>query len=96
MEGGTQFEFVSGCPPEILARAKLAAKGKDVRLNGGVETVRSFLIAGLVDYMHLAISPCVMGGGENLLTGIDLPGLGLSCVQVTPGEGAMHLVFERH
>ena len=95
MEGGTHFEFVTGTPAEVLTKAKLAAKGKNVRLNGGVATVRNFLKAGLVDYLHLAVSPCVMGKGENLLAGIDLPRLGLSCVQVKSGEGALHLVFEK-
>ena len=95
MQGGTHFEFVSGTPAEILAKAKAAANGKDVRLNGGVHTVRSFLQAGLVDYLHLAVSPTVLGKGENLLAGIDLAKLGFSCVQAKAGEGALHLVFEK-
>ncbi len=95
MEGGTTFEFVAASPAEVLARAKAAAKGKDVRVGGGVQTVRSFLKAGLVDYLHLSVSPVVMGKGENLLQGIDLLSLGLSCKQTKAGEGALHLVFER-
>ncbi len=93
MEGGTVFEFVNGDPRDILARAKTAAKGKDIRLNGGVQTVRTFLKAGLVDYMHLAISPVLLGAGENLLQGIDLAKLGLVNVETVAGEGALHLVY---
>ncbi len=95
MEGGTVFEFVSGDPQDILARAKLAANGKDVRLGGGVHTIRAFLKAGLVDYLHLAISPVILGAGENLLQGIDLATLGMVNTETVAGEGALHLIFER-
>ena len=95
MEGGTVFEFVSGSLAEVFAKAKIAADGKDVRLNGGVHTVRDGLLAGLVDRLHLAVSPVVMGRGENLLEGIDLAKLGYSCVETRPGEGALHLVFQK-
>ncbi len=95
MEGGTAFEFVSGDPQDILARAKIAANGKDVRLGGGVHTVRAFLKAGLVDYLHLAISPVILGAGENLLQGIDLATLGMVNTETVAGEGALHLIFER-
>ena len=95
MEGGTVFEFVTGTPAEVLAKAKVAAAGKDIRLNGGVQTVRQFLQAGLVDHLHLAISPVVLGAGENLLAGIDLPSLGYAAAEVAPGEGALHLVYKK-
>jgi dihydrofolate reductase len=95
MEGGTVFEFVTDTPTEVLKKAKAAAAGKDVRLSGGVQTARQFLQAGLVDHLHLAISPVVLGAGENLLSGIDLPGLGYAGVEVTPGEGALHLVYKK-
>jgi dihydrofolate reductase len=95
MEGGTVFEFVTGSPADVLAKAKVAAAGKDIRLNGGVHTVRQFLQAGLVDHLHLAISPIVLGAGENLLSGIDLPKLGYTGVEVTAGEGALHLVYKK-
>jgi dihydrofolate reductase len=95
MEGGTVFEFVTGTPAEVLTKAKSAAAGKDIRLNGGVQTVRQFLQAGLVDRLHLAISPVVLGAGESLLSGIDLPKLGYASVEVTPGEGALHLVYKK-
>ena len=95
MEGGTVFEFVSDEPQEVLARARVAANGKDIRLGGGVQTVRQFLKAGLVDHLHLAISPVVLGAGENLLAGIDLPKLGYACTEVVAGEGALHLVYQK-
>jgi dihydrofolate reductase len=95
MEGGTVFEFVTGSPAEVLKKAKAAAAGKDVRLSGGIHTVRQFIQAGLVDHLHLAVSPVVMGAGENLLSGIDLPGLGYASVEVAPGEGALHLVYKK-
>ena len=95
MEGGTVFEFVTGSAQEILAKAKSAAGGKDIRLNGGVATVRLFLQAGLVDRLHLSVSPVILGKGENLLAGIDLVKLGYTCVETQPGEGALHLVFHK-
>jgi dihydrofolate reductase len=95
MEGGTTFEFVTGSPAEVFTKAKTAAAGKDVRLSGGVHTVRQFLQAGLVDHLHLAVSPILMKVGENLLSGIDLPKLGLESVEVTPGEGALHLIYKK-
>jgi len=95
MDGGTVFEFVSGEPQDVLARARVAAKGKDIRLGGGVQTVRQFLMAGLVDHLHLAISPVVLGAGENLLAGIDLPKLGYACTEAVAGEGALHLVYQK-
>ena len=95
MEGGTVFEFVEGTPADVLKKAKAAAAGKDVRLSGGVQTVRSFLQSGLVEHLHLAVSPVLLGAGENLLAGIDLPKLGFANVEITPGEGALHLVYEK-
>ncbi len=95
MEGGTVFEFVTGSPAEVLKKANAAAAGKDVRLSGGVHTVRQFLQAGLIDHLHLAVSPVVLGAGENLLSGIDLPGLGYASVEVAAGEGALHLVYKK-
>jgi dihydrofolate reductase len=95
MEGGTVFEFVTGDIGTVVAKAKIAAKGKDVRLSGGVHTVRSGLLSGLVDHLHLAISPLVLGQGENLLAGIELAKLGYSCVETCAGEGALHLVYKK-
>jgi dihydrofolate reductase len=95
MEGGTTFNFVTCTPAEVLAKAKVAAAGKDIRLNGGVNIVRSFLLTGLVDHLHLAVSPVVLGKGESLLSGIDLPALGYQNVETSAGEGALHLVYKK-
>lgn len=95
MKGGTVFHFVTGGLDEALARAREAAQGRDIRIGGGVSTVRQFLQAGLVDEMHLAISPVALGRGENLLAGIDLPALGLVPQRHAGTEGALHVVFGR-
>jgi dihydrofolate reductase len=95
MEGGTSFEFIAATPVEVLARAKAAAGDKDVRLNGGVQIVRAFLQEGLIDHLHLAVSPVVLGKGENLLSGIDLAKLGYHNVETIAGEGALHLVYKK-
>ena len=95
MQGGTVFEFTSEAMHEVLAKAKAAAKGKDVRLNGGVQIVRDFLRAGLVDHLHLVVSPVLLGAGESLLADIRLPDLGFRNVEVVPGEAALHLVYQK-
>ena len=95
MEGGTTFHFVTEGIEEVLRRAKDAAGPKDVRLGGGVETIRQYLRARLVDEMHLAVSPVVLGSGEHLLTGLDLLALGYQVAEHTTSEAAMHLVLKR-
>ncbi|CAK9249650.1 unnamed protein product [Sphagnum jensenii] len=95
MEGGTVFHFVTDGIESALKQAKKAANGKDVRLNGGVSTVRQYLSNGLVDRMHLPISPKLLGGGENLFAGLDLVKLGYSIKEATHGENATHLIIER-
>ena len=95
MEGGTTFHFVTEGIEEALRRAKGAAGPKDVRLGGGVETIRQYLRARLVDEMHLAISPVLLGSGEHLLSGLDLPALGYRVEEHTLSEAAMHLVLKR-
>ncbi|HEY0782447.1 MAG TPA: dihydrofolate reductase family protein [Thermoanaerobaculia bacterium] len=95
MEGGTTFHFVSDGIQSALARAREAADGKDVRLGGGVQTVRAYLNAGLVDEMHLAVSPALLGTGEALLHGIDLPALGFRCTEHAGTERALHVVLTR-
>lgn len=95
MEGGTTFHFVTDGIHEALRRAKEAAGGKDVRIGGGAATIRQYLTAGLVDEMHLAISPVLLGRGENLLAGIDLVALGYRCTEHVPTERATHVVLER-
>jgi dihydrofolate reductase len=95
MEGGTVFHFVTGGIHEALERAREAAQGRDVRIGGGVSTVRQYLQAGLVDEMHLAISPTLLGQGEALLPGIDLPALGFRCTEHVGTPAALHTVLTR-
>ena len=95
MEGGTTFHFVSEGIHAALARAKESAQGKDVRLGGGPATIRQYVAAGLVDELHLAMSPAVLGSGEPLLAGIDLVDLGYECTQRVASEHATHVVLER-
>lgn len=91
MEGGTTFYFVTGGMEEALRLAKQAAREKDVKVGGGVSTVRQYLRAGLIDSLHLAVSPVVLGQGEALLSGIDLPALGFSVTQHEATEHATHV-----
>jgi dihydrofolate reductase len=93
MAGGTTFHFVTGGIEEALRRAKDAAGAKDVRIGGGVATVRQYLQAGLVDEMHLVFSPALLGAGEPLLAGLDLPALGFRVAQHAASEAALHVVF---
>ena len=95
MEGGTTFHFVTGGIHEALQRATAAADGKDVRVGGGVATIRQYLQARLIDEMHLAVSPVLLGSGEHLFAGIDLPKLGYEVVEHVPSEKAMHVVLAR-
>jgi dihydrofolate reductase len=95
MQGGTTFHFVTDGIEAALDRARRAAGGKDVRLGGGVSTIRQYLQAGLVDEMHLAISPVLLGTGEALLAGIDLPALGFRCTEHVPTAAATHVVLSR-
>jgi dihydrofolate reductase len=95
MEGGTVFHFVTDGIEAALAAARGAAGGKDVRLGGGVATLREYLKAGLVDEMHLAISPVLLGAGENLFAGLDLASLGFRVAEHTPSSAATHLVLAK-
>lgn len=95
MKGGTTFQFFSGDVADVLGRAKAAAAGKDVRIGGGTATVRQFLQARLIDEMHLAVRPALMGKGENLFAGLDLDALGYACAEVIPGERATHVMVRR-
>jgi len=95
MEGGTVFHFVTDGIHAALARAREAAAGKDVRIGGGVSTVRQYLRERLIDELHLAISPILLGRGESLFEGIDLPALAYACVQSVPSEKATHLILRR-
>jgi dihydrofolate reductase len=95
MEGGTTFHFVTEGIHAALERARAAANGKDVRIGGGVSTLRQFAQAGLVDEIHLAISPLFFGRGENLFAGMDWGALGFRCVTRVQGEHATHVVLVR-
>ena len=95
MDGGTTFHFVTGGIHDALERAKDAAGGKDVRLGGGVATIREYLRAGLVDELHLAVSPVLLGSGEHLLGGVDLPKLGYRCIEQVGTPAATHYVLAR-
>ena len=95
MDGGTVFHFVTGGPHEALALARDAAGGKDIRLGGGTATIREFLAAGLLDELHLALAPALLGRGEALFAGLDLPALGYRVDEVVAGEGATHMIIGR-
>lgn len=95
MDGGTTFHFVTEGIEEALRRARQAAGPKDVRIGGGVETIRQYLRAGLVDEVHLAISPVLLGSGEQLLTGLDLPALGYRVAEHVASEAATHVILRR-
>ena len=95
MEGGTTFHFVTGGIHEALDRAREAANGKDVRIGGGANVIQQYLRAGLIDEMHFAVAPILLGRGERLFEGVDLRALGYDCVQHVPSEKATHVVLER-
>ena len=95
MEGGTTFYFVSDGLESALKQAKEAAKGKDVRIGGGVSVIRQYLIADQIDEMQLAVSPVLLGEGENLFSGINLPKLGFASIKAVPGERATHIIIKK-
>ena len=95
MAGGTTFHFVTGGIHEALQLAKKAAGDRDVRLGGGVSTVRQYLQAGLIDELHLAVSPALLGAGENLWAGLDLPKTGYELVRTVPTAAATHVVLKK-
>jgi dihydrofolate reductase len=92
LSGGTTFHFITD---GIHAALKRAANGQDVRLGGGVATIQQYLRAGLVDEMHLAISPILLGSGEHLLAGIDAPKLGYHVTEHAPTTTATHIVLTK-
>ncbi len=95
MNGGTTFHFVTDGIDSALAQARQAAAGKDIRIGGGVSTIRQYLLAGHIDELHLAQSPVLLGQGENLFSGIDLPSLGYAATSHTQGEQATHLTIKK-
>jgi dihydrofolate reductase len=95
MNGGTVFHFTADDIDTVLTRATEAADGKDVRLGGGVAAIRQYLRAALIDEMHLAISPVLLGSGEHLLAGIDTLKLGYQCTEHVATANATHVVLSR-
>lgn len=95
MAGGTVFHFVTDGIASAVAQAKAAAGDRDVKIGGGVATVRAGLQAGLIDELHFAVSPVMLGRGEAVFAGIDLPALGFRVHEQTMGEHAMHVVLQR-
>jgi dihydrofolate reductase len=95
MEGGTTFIFVTDGVETALERARLAAKGLDVKIGGGAETVRQYLRAGLIDELHIALSPVLLGQGEAIFAGIDLPALGYRVTEHQATNHATHFVLSR-
>ncbi len=96
MDGGTVFHFVDDGIEAVLDRARGYAGERDVRIGGGVATLRAYLQAGLIDEMHLAIAPALLGRGEPLFEGLNLPALGYAVSEHVAGEGAMHLLIGHH
>ena len=95
MNGGTTFHFVTDGLHAAFDRAREAANGKDVRIGGGVSVVRQCLRAGLVDQAHFAITPTLLGSGEHLFSGMNLPALGYDIVEHAASESALHVVLAR-
>ena len=95
MEGGTTFHFVTEGIESALRRASEVAKGQDIQLMGGVSTIRQYLSAGLIDEMHFAIAPILLGSGEGLLAGIDMPKLGYRCTEHVTAAKATHVVLAK-
>lgn len=95
MQGGTTFHFVTDGILAALERAKEAANGQDVRLGGGVATIKQYLRARLIDELHIAMTPVLLGSGEDLFANIDLPALGYQCAEHVSTPKATHLIFRK-
>lgn len=95
MEGNTTFHFVTGGIDEALDRARRAADGMDVQIGGGPNTIQQYLRTGLIDELHVAIVPVLLGGGERLFEGVDLRASGYECVRFVGSEKATHVVLRR-
>lgn len=95
MDGGTTFHFVADGIHAALARARQAANGQDIRIGGGVATIRQYFEAGLIDELHLAISPILLGSGEHLFANLDPVALGYHCTEHVATAGAMHCVLTK-
>ncbi len=95
MEGGTVFHFITGGIHEALKRAREAAGEKDIRIGGGAATIRQYLEAGLIDEMHLGVSPVLLGAGESPINSLNLPSLGYTVAESKQGEKAMHVFLKK-
>ena len=95
MEGGTTFHFITDGIQSALERAKSAANGSDVRIGGGVATIQQYLRAGVIDELHIAISPVLLGSGEKLFSDVNLVSLGYRCVECVATNKATHVVLKR-
>ena len=95
MEGGTVFHFVTNGIHAALEHALEAANGMDVRIGGGVSTIRQYLQAGLIDELHIAISPVFIGKGEHLFNGLNMHSLGYDCDEHKPGDKATHIILKK-
>ncbi len=95
MEGGTTFHFVSDGAESALRQAKAAAGNRNVKIGGGVSTVRQYLQLGAIDEMHLVIAPIMLGDGEALFQGLNLPALGFTITERVPGSHGMHIVMKK-
>ncbi|MBV8727191.1 MAG: dihydrofolate reductase [Candidatus Eremiobacteraeota bacterium] len=95
MQGGTTFYFVTDGIESALKQAKDAAAGKDVRIGGGVSTIRQYLVANLIDELQLSMAPVLLGEGEHLFNGINFPKLGFTSIERVPGEQATHVVIRK-
>jgi len=95
MKGGTTFHFVTDGIHAALERAKAAAGARDIRIGGGASTVRQYVQAGLVDELHLAVRPMLLGEGEPLFAGLDWRAAGYECYKHVAGERAMHVFLRR-
>lgn len=95
MEGSTTFHFVTGGIHEALDRARESANGMDVRIGGGTNVIQQYLRESLIDELHFAISPVLLGRGERLFEGVDLRTLRYECIDFAASEKATHVVLRR-
>jgi dihydrofolate reductase len=95
MEGGTTFYFVTEGIGAALEKARASAKGQDIRIGGGADVIRQYLEAGLIDEMHVAVAPVLLGSGEPFLQGLDLPALGFKRVEFMPTQKASHYILTK-
>jgi dihydrofolate reductase len=95
MEGGTTFHFLTDGIESALRQAQAASDGKDIRIGGGVSTIRQYLRAGLIDELHLAMSPVFLGSGETLFADLDMPALGYECADRVSTPHATHLIVTK-